>query len=355
MALTHAYAWPEVRRGAERIIHELSRALSRRGHDVTVFTAGSERARLRDEGVRTVKLRAHFPPGPRYEAEFGLRLVPLLAGGRFDVVHSLAPLDAVASMRAARVHPRRRTVYTNLGLPLREWWSTRYDRRAHERVVERIDVYGCMSKFALGELYANYGRVGTLTPGGVDMARFQPAARREAEPTILFSGAVAEPHKGLRTLLAALPLVARDEPGVRLWISGPGDAAPLLREAPAAARERTVVLPLGHPQDQSDRYARAWATALPSQGDSFGMVLIESLACGTPIVASTHSALPELVTPGMTGALCEPHDPPSVAAAAVTALRLAREAGTVTACRASVERFDWDASLAPLLEEIYAG
>jgi len=96
-------------------------------------------------------------------------------------------------------------------------------------------------------------------------------------------------------------------------------------------------------------------TALPSKNYSFGMVLVESLACGTPVVASTHSALPELVEPGVTGALCEPDDPASLAAALLDGLDLGARPATVAACRAVAARYDWATSVAPMLERIYAG
>jgi phosphatidylinositol alpha-mannosyltransferase len=178
---------------------------------------------------------------------------------------------------------------------------------------------------------------------------------RESRPTILFSGAVYEERKGLGILLEAVALLARDIPDIQLWISGPGDAEPYLAKAPEAAREHTVVLPLGDPDDQGPRYARAWTTALPSKGDSFGMVLAESKACGTPITASTHSALPELVEEGVTGALCDPDDVESVAAALRTCLDLAQRPETADACRASAAQFDWITGIAPSFERYYAG
>ena len=203
-------------------------------------------------------------------------------------MHSLGPRDALASLAAAVLH-RRRTVYTNLGLPWREWWQQQPDRWAHDRVVRHVDVYGCTSRHAVALLATDYGREGELMTPGVDLDQFRPAPARAPVPTLLFSGALDERRKGVPTILEALPLIAAEEGGVRLWLSGPGDAASLLREAPEAAR-RTEVLPLGVPSAQAERYGCAWVTLLPSTFDSFGMSLLESLACGTPIVASTHAA-----------------------------------------------------------------
>ena len=194
-----------------------------------------------------------------------------------------------------------------------------------------------------------------VVPGGVDMSDFVPAPRRAERPAILFSGAFDEPHKEVPLLIRALPLVAEAEPDVELWLSGPGDGEALLADADEATRERTRALGLGEADRQHERYGRAWVTCLPSRYDSFGMVLVESLACGTPLVTTTEGAPQELVQPGVTGALCQPGDPAEPGRACLEALELARRPETVDACRASAEPFDWDKGLAPLCERLYAG
>ena len=357
IALTHAYCWPEVRRGAERFLPALGAALARRGHEVVLYTAASEPDRTTVDGVETVRLRRHFSGDYKHETEFGWRLLPRLAAGRYDAVHSLGRHDALASVRAARLHRGRRTVITDLGLPDPDWWRTQGEReaRAAAKVVAGVGVYSAMSQTAVDYLARNYGRTdGVVVPGGVDLASFAPAPAREPNPTILFSGAVTEPRKGVPLLLEALPLIAESEPGVQLWLSGPGDPEPMLAAAAPAARERTRALGLGDSAAQHERYGRAWVTCLPSTHDSFGMALIESLACGTPLVTTTHGAPQELVDRGVTGEVCEPGDPAGLAQALLRAFELARRPQTVAACRASAERFDWDRGLAPLVERLYA-
>jgi glycosyltransferase involved in cell wall biosynthesis len=342
-----------VRRGAERIVVETARAMAARGHDVTILTAGAHRERAHDatRRVTTVRLRRRFSDNARHERWFGRAVLPRLVFERFDVVHSMMPYDAVAAIRAARFR-RHRTVYDEMGLPSPSWWSGRPDETARLRIVRDVDVYGCMSQFALDALRHECNRDGVLIPGGVRLSEFRPSTDREPQPTVLFSALLDEPRKGLAVLLDALSLLAADEPDVRLWLSGPGDPAALLAAAPASARERTTLLPLGSPGDQVHRYAKAWATALPSTHDSFGMVLIESLACGTPIVVADHSAPPEFVTPE-TGAVCRPDDAESLAGALRHALALARDGETAERCRATAHAYDWDDALAPHLEKLY--
>jgi glycosyltransferase involved in cell wall biosynthesis len=204
-------------------------------------------------------------------------------------------------------------------------------------------------------LQRDYGRTGRRTPGGVNINEFVPAQTREPNPTILFSGALNAPPKRVAQLVEALAIVARDEPCVRLWLSGPGDPAPIIESAPAAARDRIEPLPLGSPDEQASRYGRAWVTALPSVHEAFGLVLLESLACGTPVVASDGWGLRELVAPGETGSLCDPDSPESIARALLESLALSRRPGIADACRSTAEPYDWETGIAPLMERIYSG
>ncbi len=349
IAITHPYSWPEVRRGAERIIVEVSRALAGRGHDVTVLTAGATASRATADGVTTVRYRRRFADPFRHEAWFGWRVLPALAGGRFDVVHSMMPADAVAAIRTAR--RGHRTVYQELGNPIREKIEGRRDRRLRERVIRDVDVYGCMSEFSRSFLRDGYGREGALIPGGVRLSEFTPRPR-SPHPTILLSGALDRPEKGLAELLAATAIVAEQRPDVQVLLSGPGDPASIVAAAPAAARERTVHLPIGDPGDLSDRYATAWVTCLPTVWDSFGLVVVESLAAGTPAVVGPAGAPPEVVGPG-TGVVAATLGPEDLAQALLSGFELAEDPATVDACRQAAAAYDWDDAHAPLLEELY--
>jgi phosphatidylinositol alpha-mannosyltransferase len=357
IAFTHAFCWPEVRRGAERFIQELGAALARRGHDVTILSSGWDPTDSVLDGVRTVRLRRFRKDGYAHEADFARRVLPRLIAGRYDVVHSMGRRDALASIRAARLHPRRRTVITDLGLPSRAYWSQiGKEGGVVEAVVNGIDIYSCMSRYALEYLERDYGRRdGVVIPGGVALDSFRPAAARAEVPTLLFSGALDEPRKGIATLLAALPAIAAEEPDVHLWLSGPGDPSRFFDAAPPDAVRRTEVLGTGEASKQHERYGAAWATCLPSVADSFGMALIESLACGTPLVVSDDGAPQELVEPGVNGEICAANDPDGLALACLRAFALSRAPDTVRACRDSVARFDWDGGVAPHCEALYEG
>ena len=353
IAYTHVHSWPDVRRGGERYLHELASAMARRGHDVTVWTTSrSSPGTTIEDGVTIVRLQRTRGDDTRVEHRFGPRLLPRLLRHRYDVVHSLMPSDAAAGVVVRRLGRTSRCVYTNLGIPDRALWHARHDRRFHEFVVQCADAYGCLSDAAAEALRRTFGREAVLTPGGVRLDRFPLTSGRAPQPTLLYAGTFDDPMKNLPLLLDAVATLATWEPDIRLVMTGPGDPSPHLRTAPEAARARTEVLPLGTP-DLASVYGRAWVTVLASKWESFALTLIESLACGTPIVATRHGAGPERVPDG-TGVLCEPDDLESFVAACEQALSLARDPATPARCRTAAMPYDWDA-LVPLYERIYRG
>jgi glycosyltransferase involved in cell wall biosynthesis len=327
--------------------------MAARGHQVTILTAGDAAGTTVEDGVTTVKFRRIFKDAGRHERWFGTRIVPRLLLGRFDAVHSMMAYDALAVVRTRRIAGHR-AVYEELGNPYKWFWDTIPDGKVRGRLVHEVDVYGCMSNYTLDVLKREWGRTGDLIPGGVRLSEFAPAASRETRPTILFSGALSEPRKGLGVLLDAADLLMDDRPDLQLWLSGPGDVEAMLSHATTRVREQVTLLPIGDPGGLSARYATAWVSALPSVGDSFGMVLIETLASGTPIVVADDGAPPQLVTPE-TGAISVPHDAKSLAGALEEGFRLAQDPATAENCRNFARQFDWDESMGPLLERLYAG
>jgi phosphatidylinositol alpha-mannosyltransferase len=352
IAFTHEFSWPHVRRGGERYMHELAASLARRGHDVTIVAGSRSPSVRREDGVRVIRLLRGTASKPRTPRAFFGALRAVLTAGRFDVVHSLGPSDGALSIRAKRLHRKRVTVYTDLGNSTREWWSGKPNEQDFLEVVRSIDVYGGLSRYSMATVESEFGREARLTPGGVRLDTFRPVAERDDVPTLLYSGILTEPRKGLGTLLEAMSIVQRTQPDVRLLLSGSGDPTELLSASAPSVRDAVEVLPLGTVADQPQRYSRAWATVLPSRWESFGLVLVESLACGTPIVAGNSAALPELVEPGV-GLLAEPDDADSVADACIAALALGADRSSRDACREAARRHDWDTSVTPLTEGVY--
>jgi phosphatidylinositol alpha-mannosyltransferase len=357
--LTHVYAWPDVRRGGERYMHEASAALADAGHKVTILSTSPNPGRRQVLGVdvrylpRRNRLRRYGELS--VEACFGVESLAREALARLDVWHAFGTADGAAAATLGRWRPFVRSAYTDLGNPDRSWREARPDARLVERIVRDVDEYLCLSAFSQSFLVSDYGRSGRVIGGGVDLRRFAPAKQRRPEPTLLFSGSVSEPRKNLPLLLEALAVLRERRPDVRLLITGPGDAGPSLAAAPARAREAAEWIGVGEVADLERLYGEAWATVLPSEQEAFGLVLVESLACGTPVVTLAEGGPAELATPGV-GFQAVERTAAALADACEAALDLAATgAEAVEACRAAAARHDWRSGVVPKLEAAYRG
>src|SRR5690349_7720548 len=108
IALLHPTYWPEVRRGSERLVHDVATALSRRGHEVSVLTTHRGRTELElEDGIRV--MRSRRPPSlPRTgDLEYFTLNAPITAlrllQGDFDLAHAFFPVDAWAATKARRL------------------------------------------------------------------------------------------------------------------------------------------------------------------------------------------------------------------------------------------------------------
>ena len=117
-------------------------------------------------------------------------------------------------------------------------------------------------------------------------------------------------YKGFKPLIVAVGLLAREVPGVRLWIAGDGDARPDLEAWLAGRFEREFVVFLGRVSDErlEELYGGVDAFALPSEGEGFGLVFVEAMAHGLPCVCVRAGAAPEVVQDGETGLIARPRD-----------------------------------------------
>jgi len=222
----------------------------------------------------------------------------------------------------------------------------------------------------ISDLYgADPSRIRIVAPG-VDHAFFGPGDRAQARraldlpangPLLLFVGRI-QPLKGASVAVAALASVAQDEPDARLVVVG-GPSGPHGHEEVARIAELVEALDLSdkvlfvppRPHELLSTYYRAADVCLvPSRSESFGLVALESAACGTPVVASDVGGLRSLVDHGRTGYLVEEPDPEAYAGWVRQILAeplLAERLSTGSVLRA--RRYTW-ARAAHLLVDIYA-
>ena len=173
---------------------------------------------------------------------------------------------------------------------------------------------------------------------GVDLEAFAPGLERSERPTIFSAATPDEARKRVDLLVDAFRLVRRARPDAQLRLLRP-------RHPRAAARLMAgsegieLLEPVSDPRALAREYGRAWVSALPSIGDSFGITLIESLACGTPVVASNLDALPEVVNSPEIGRLFDGDEPEPLARALLEAIELGSDESARAACRRRAEQF----------------
>ncbi len=145
-------------------------------------------------------------------------------------------------------------------------------------------------------------------PNGVDVAHFAGAQPLTGYPrvggTVGFVGRFGEPRKGMPVLLAALRTVVRTRPDLRLLVVGHGDAGALLRAAGPELASRIRVLGALGDEGKGAALRSVDVLCVPALGgESFGIVLTEAMAAGTPVVASDLDAFRLVLDGGRAGVL----------------------------------------------------
>ncbi|WP_372790394.1 glycosyltransferase family 4 protein [Paraconexibacter sp.] len=339
--LTPAY-WPEVRRGTERVVHDLGVGLHRRGHTPRIVTTHPGRpSTATEEGVRVTR---HWRPPHRPAARLGFpqhtSQMPLLAADllvhRQDVAQAFFPGDAVAAGAWSRV-TRRPSVFSIMGLPRAR--ALRRHRRSlglWQRACRDATAVVALSQAAREAVGRELDVDAHVIHPGVDLERFRPGAARSEHPTILCVGALDDPRKRVSLLVEAFGVLRRQRPTARLLLLQPSD--PSLAAQFAADGVEFVDL---DPRAEGLRelYGSAWVSALASEKEAFGLVLTEALACGTPVVGAADGAAPEIIGDSGVGATFAEPDAESVATALLAALECAGDPSIVASCRRRAEMF----------------
>ena len=340
-ALLNPFFWPEVRRGSERLIHDLAVDLLTLGVRPRLVTSHPGRPRRSvEDGFEVV--RNWRPPEPWRirNIEPNLSHVPFtyasLMRRQPDVAHAFYPTDALAALRWAR-RTGRPAIFSYMGHPMRQVLSSfRLRKTILEQVIYETDAVVALSRSAAAAMWRWFGIEPRIVYPGVDLEAFTPGDGRAELPTIACAGAVDDGRKRIPLLLRAFAIVRRSLPQARLLLTRPGD--PSLARRLTDGNPGVELVPRERPV--ATVFRESWASGLTSYNEAFGLVLVESLACGTPVFGADDGGVPEIVDRPEVGRLFEGDDEHDVARAILETLELAEDPGTAAACRASAERFD---------------
>jgi len=355
---------PNVYGGAGVVVDHLSRALARLAAvEVRCFGDQAQAGpRLTVRGYlpwERLAGGAEAPYAPALEA-LSVGLAMARDPVRADVVHTHTWYVGLGGMLVQSIHDVPLVVTLHSLEPLRPWKAdqlgTGYavsswaERLAVERADRVIAVSAQMRADILAHFRVEPERV-VVIHNGVDAEAFARTERREAlarhrvcEPYALFVGRISE-QKGIFQLLEAAGRLPENVQLV-LCASSP-DTPELARRLETAVAGRSQVhwinamLPV---EEVVQLYSHAAVFVCPSIYEPFGLINLEAMACGTPVVASRVGGIPEVVVDGETGWLVEPGDPVALAEALRGALAdSARARRMGLAGRRRVEaHFSWD-------------
>lgn len=372
---------PRVVGGIARHVKDLSEALVRAGHDVTVLTADAPE-RPQDEwmgGVRILRAYAGTPPAREFLTwvlqlnvsmlERAMRLPDM--GRQFDVVHVHDWLGAYAGKAlkhavdlpmVATIHAtewgRNNGLHNDLQRYISdvEWWLAyeswqviccSFSMRAELKQVFQIP--DDKIQVIANGVYVEPFRIGPQP----EEVRWRYAAPDEA---VVFHVGRLVREKGLDVLIDAIPFVLKQRPKTKFIISGKGPHEPSLREHAMAVGVYGNIYFTGYIDDETRNalYRSANVAVFPSLYEPFGIVALEAMAAGAPVIVSDTGGISEVVDHGLTGYKAGTGNPSSLADQIIWALDHPDDAKRVrdNAFEVVRTRYNWD-DIAAATTDVY--
>ncbi|MFC1430690.1 glycosyltransferase family 4 protein [Streptacidiphilus sp. N1-3] len=348
------YAW-DVPGGVQFHVRDLAEHLIRLGHHVSVLAPADENLPVPPYVVAAGRAVPVPYNGSVARLSFGFlsaaRVRRWLHDGHFDVLHLHEPVTPSLSILAcwAASGPIVATFHTSNPRSRAMIAAEPLMQPALEKISARIAV----SEYARRTLVEHFGGDAVVIPNGVDVGFFADAEPRPewSGGTIGFVGRINEPRKGLPTLLEALPRIIAARPDVRLLVAGKGDEEEAVKGLPPEVRARIEFLGMVTDQEKASLLRSVDLYVAPNTGgESFGIILVEAMSAGAPVLASDLDAFRQVLDGGAAGELFPVEDADALAGAAI---RLLGDPARLAALRESgsrhVRRFDWETVGADIL------
>jgi glycosyltransferase involved in cell wall biosynthesis len=321
--------------GAARHVVDLIEGLDPDAFIVDLVCLGDSVLEHALQGVANVTLHTlrgtHGRPSPGDAGDLPLllRLV-----GNADVVHAHSSKAGFLTRFAAALRGRAdRVVFTPHGW---SFWAAAGSERRMYLALERLAARWCHRLVAVSHAEESAGlaaRVGRpeqyrVIPNGIDLMRFSGSPHPHAG-RILFVGRLAKPKRA-DLVLEALRAVREVHPETTLDVVGDGPLRPALEKLATRLGLRDHTRFLGARVDLPEILARACCLVLASDYEGCPLSVLEAMAAGVPVVATSAGGIPELVVDGETGLLAPPGDVAGLARALgtlVSSRERARELG----------------------------
>ncbi|WP_431945954.1 glycosyltransferase family 4 protein [Actinacidiphila sp. bgisy167] len=361
IGIVSPYSW-DVPGGVQFHIRDLAEHLIALGHEVSVLAPADEDTPLPPYVVSSGRAVPVPYNGSVARLNFGFlsaaRVRRWLHEGAFDVIHVHEPSSPSLGLLTcwAAQGPIVATFHTSN--PRSRAMIAAYPilQAALEKISARIAV----SEYARRTLVEHLGGDAVVIPNGVDVGFFADAEPKaewqgggaEDERTIGFIGRIDEPRKGLPVLMKALPRILAERPRTRLLVAGRGDEAEAVAGLPEQMRDRVEFLGMVSDEDKARLLRSVDLYVAPNTGgESFGIILVEAMSAGAPVLASDLDAFRQVLDGGAAGDLFPNEDPEALAASAVRLLGDADRRGRLRELGSRhVRRFDWSVVAADILD-----
>jgi len=330
--------------GVSEVLFHLSSALRSLGHEVVILTSKHPNASY-EETVKRVGWRFAFHANKSevlwtFSPSLPFEVRNFIRGNSFDIIHTHGPfapnLPFFALLYSNTINVATfHTAFTNFNYyKLAKFAFTRISRKLHGSI--------CVSYKAFREIYPYFpGGNYRIIPNGVDRSRFKVEGEKiegfSDHPTILFLGRL-DPRKGLPVLIDAFPEIKKNIPEARLVVVGKGEPP---RDIPSQIKESITFIGEVSRGMVPVYYRSVDIYCSPALGgETFGIVLLEAMASGTPTIASNIEGYREVIPDERM--LFTPNDPHSLASRAISILMdkslrsELREVGLKTA-----KHYDW--------------
>jgi glycosyltransferase involved in cell wall biosynthesis len=278
--------------GIERVVDFLTRGLLERGHEVTLFAHPESKTEAKLVGYGAPPHQSPFERA-RELWQVGAHLFELR--NRFDIVHSFGRLAALLPVLPLRSLPKVQSYQREIqrdGI-----------RRAHRIAGPSLAFTACSTPMYSGK--ALPGRWTTI-PNGVDLRKYTFVHEVSADAPLVFLGRL-ERIKGVHHAIE----IAKAS-GKRLVIAGnvvrSGPESSYFNEviAPAIDGDRICYVGPVDDQQKNELLGSSSALLMPIEWEEpFGIVMVEAMACGTPVIAFTRGSVPEVIRHGIDGFVCE--------------------------------------------------
>jgi phosphatidylinositol alpha-mannosyltransferase len=344
--------------GVQNHVRDLAETLIALGHHVSVLAPGDEEGMTLPYVVpagRTVPVPYN---GSVARVSFGLisatRVRRWLAAGRFDVLHVHEPLIPSLSMLA--VLSARGPVVATFHTAMTRSRALAAAQGVLQLVLEKITGRIAVSELARKVQVEHLGGSAWEIPNGVQASKYRGAVPLDGWPgeggALGFIGRFTEPRKGFRYLLQAFGVLVGTRPGLRLLVAGPGDPSEVVEDLDVRVRDRIVFLGKVSEEDKARMLRSVDLYVAPNTGgESFGMILTEAMAAGTPVLASELDAFRRVLDGGEAGALFPVGDAGALARSAAALLDdPARRAALAARGAEVVAAYDWPVVAERVLE-----